>query len=180
MEKFGQETKNYTFSHDINQNMNQDTTFINPFNDIKVPSSSHNPFEPFIRRDEHGHLFEEDIEVVAQTIEVASFVGDFVLHDANQYLPILLHQGVKFPCGFDINTLRATSPTHDSNNNNANNASYTSQPQNNAKITLVGVSSQISTSTINATSNDTSNQNTFNKINAISIRGTPTMSQAMS
>lgn len=175
MDLFGQDTNMYSFSNDMNKNMDLGVPLINPFNDMNMPSSSHNPFEPFIHRDENGHVFVEDLEVATKNPEVASFVEELVLQDSEKYLAMFLHQGAKFPHGFDINTLRAASPNHDANNN-INNTSNTSQPQNNANNTI-GATTQSATNTINATSNSTSNQNTSNTINATSIGGASTMSQ---
>lgn len=178
MTNFGQDFN--TNIHTNTYDMNQDMTFNDPFTNMNIPSSmnlptsSRNPFEPFIQRDHTGQVLIEDLDVAAQNPDVASFVEDLVLNDADRYLAMLLDQGEKLPKGFDINTIRPSSPDNTTQN------STPQQNTNNASNNNTVVTTQIATSTINITSSGTISQNTSNSINATSIGGTPTMPQAIS
>lgn len=156
---------NWTFDDPFSNTNNQPPT--------TTSTSSENPFESFLHKDEYGQIVEEHLELVAQDPEASQFVEKMALYDKDRYLAILLSQGAKLPQGFDINTLPISTNT---NVNNPQNMSHSSQPKNTMNNFFDA------TTTIQATSNI---RNTSNTINATSNGGSesttmPTTSMILS
>lgn len=93
-----------------------------------------------------GNVFVEDAEVVSQNLEISSFVDELIMLYSQCYLAKILLEGVRLPHGFDVNTLRETSPSHDTKTSQA-----PSTPQHNATPTSSSTTTQSATKMINAT-----------------------------
>jgi hypothetical protein len=66
MDTFGQRNDFYNHQSDMNldmkhNNLDMGSTSNNPFDDLGMELSSHNPFEYLIQRNEKGEVYEEDI-----------------------------------------------------------------------------------------------------------------------